>query len=171
MRTVLYYQIRDESRRGLIMCGLLMHPRGPPWYTGELPHVITSEAVANPEAEGGMYFQPTPQTNVNLSTPSGSNFLEAPELHMVNSRKRQHPDDGEDEGETEEVEMSSAETDASHGEAGSHHELEGVGTSSQENTPFEEGRGDTKKGGESGDSDVEDILATFCSSPSSSDCS
>lgn len=172
-----------------------MHPRGPPWYIGDPefppmrrqgPHLGTGPMT--PGVEDGMDIQPSPMTNVNLLTQSVS---KSPALHSVMSRKRRHPDEGEGEGDEKgkgedegggEGEITAVVSGGSdvvhspapvgiHGETSGHHGP--VGTDSQEDSEERREDGGGEEGmvrEESGDSDVEDILATFCSSPAS-DCS
>lgn len=166
-----YWQICDESRRGLKTCGLLMHPRGPPWYIGdpELPPMRVQGphlriGPLTPEVEGEMDVQPAPMTNVLTQSENSK----SPALL---SRKRRHPDEGEGEeegegGEEGEVRGGSDVVHSPgpvgiHGETSSHLELEDI----EEREDGEEGMRR-----ENEESDVEDILATFCSSPAS-DCS
>lgn len=161
-----YWQICDESRRGLKTCGLLMHPRGPPWYIGdpELPPMRVQGphlriGPLTPEVEGEMDVQPAPMTNVLTQSENSK----SPALL---SRKRRHPDEGEGEEEGEvrggfDVVHSPGPVGI-HGETSSHLELEDI----EEREDGEEGM----RREENEESDVEDILATFCSSPAS-DCS
>lgn len=159
-----------------------MHPQGPPWFFGdpepELPPMWVQgppSGTRPPEVEGEMDFHPTPPTNVNLLTQLVS---ESPAL----SRKRRHPhggEEGEDEGGVGggEVTVVSGGLDNSpclvavYGETSGHCEEDTDEKSSEERKEDGDGEGKVEvEREESGDSDVEDILATFCSSPSSSDC-
>ena len=52
-----HHQVRDESRRGLSSCSVLLHPMGPPWSTG----TSARGTCENSEPLSAVHHVPPPQ--------------------------------------------------------------------------------------------------------------
>lgn len=224
----------EESRQGLALCNLLLHPAGPPWGSRSGP---ISEGVppTHPSTTDPMDMELSvvpafPPSAPGVNSPAGNGSLREPQTTWTQPERRKRRREEEEERETERcnergtaMTLATTTTEDASGEGGCERREEGekgeeervlgsvkekntatvvgekgseggkaherekdkeihvtvtVGSGDMDRAEEEEGREEEEEGEEAAemeretdDSDVEDILATFCSSPSHTDSS
>ena len=103
-----HIQVREESRQGLTLCGLLVHPMGPPWRSNFGP--LADGGTTNPSSIELMDIEPSTSTShitsvrlmagFSAAQQNGHNERQSVLVSGRRKRSRENEDENGDERET-----------------------------------------------------------------------